>query len=69
MSEGTQGQQGIEDYSTSNSNSTTIENDKSPTGLLGTLLNLDILPSPESETNTVESGDSADHSGSEEGQG
>ena len=69
MSEGTQGQQGIEDYSTSNSNSTTIENDKSPTGLLGTLLNLDILPSPESETNTVESGDSADHSGSEGGQG
>ncbi len=63
MSEGTQGQQGNENYSTSDSNTTTVENDKSPKGLLGALLNLEILPSPESETSTVESGDSDDYSG------
>ena len=63
MSEGTQGQQATEDYSTSDSNTTTVENDKTPKGLLGSLLNLDILPGPESETSTVESGDSNDYSG------
>lgn len=63
VSEGTQGQQGIEDYSHSDSNTTTVENDKTPKGLLPGLLNLDILPSPESETSTIESGDSGDYSG------
>ena len=63
MSEGTQGQQGMEDYSTSDSNTTTVENDKTPKGILGSLLNLDILPPPESESSTVESGDSGDYSG------
>lgn len=57
MTEGTQGQQGAEDYVHSDSNTTTLENDKTPKGLLNPLLNLDILPSPESETSTVESGD------------
>ncbi|CAA9472388.1 MAG: hypothetical protein AVDCRST_MAG02-3836 [uncultured Rubrobacteraceae bacterium] len=75
MSEGTQvqqggdqpGQQGAENYSTSDSSTNTVENDKSPKGLLATLLNLDILPSPESDTSTIESGDSRDYSGPEEG--
>ena len=75
MSEGTQvqqggdqpGQQGAENYSTSDSSTTTVENDKSPKGLLATLLNLDILPSPESDTSTIESGDSRDYSAPEEG--
>ena len=44
MTEGTQGPQGAEDYSHSDSNTTTVENDKTPKGLLGSLLNLDILP-------------------------
>lgn len=61
MSEGTQEQQGTENYSSSDSNTTTVENDKSPKGLLAALLNLDILPSPESETSTVEAGDSRDY--------
>ncbi|CAA9472219.1 MAG: hypothetical protein AVDCRST_MAG12-873 [uncultured Rubrobacteraceae bacterium] len=65
VSEATQGQQGIEDYSTSDSNTTTVENDKTPKGLLGSLLNLDILPSPQSDAYTVESGDSGDYSGPE----
>lgn len=68
MSEGTQEQQGTENYSSSDSNSTTVENDKSPKGLLANLLNLDILPSPESETSTVESGDSEDYYGPEGGE-
>ena len=63
MSEGTQGQQGAEDYSSSDSNTTTVENDKTPKGLLGSLLNLDVLPSPQSETPTVESGGSGDYQG------
>ena len=67
MSEGTQGQRGNENYSLSDSNSTTVENDKSPKGPLAALLNLDILLSPESDTSTVESGDSADYSGPEGG--
>ena len=69
MSEGTQGQQNIEDYSTSDNNTTTVENDKTPKGLLNPLLNLDILPPPDSNTSTVESGESGDYSGPEEGQG
>ena len=69
MSEGTQGLQSPENYSSSDSNTTSVENDKSPKGLLGTLLNLDILPSPESDTSTIESGDSGDYSGPGGGQG
>lgn len=68
MSEGTQEQQGTENYSSSDSNTTTVENDKSPKGLLANLLNLEILPSPENETSTVESGDSGDYSGPEGGE-
>lgn len=68
---GGQGQQGgggsggqdVEDYSTSDSNTNTVENDKSPKGILAPLLNLDILPSPESDTTTLESGDSGDYNG------
>jgi hypothetical protein len=70
VTEGTQGQQqggGYEDYSHGDSNTTTVENDKSPKGPLAALLNLDILPSPKSETSTVESGDSGDYSGPEGG--
>jgi hypothetical protein len=67
VSEGTQGQQGNENYSLSDSNSTTVENDKSPKGPLATLLNLDILPSLVSETTTLESGDGEDYSGQEGG--
>ena len=66
VSEGTRGRQGgegIDDYSTSDGNTATVENDKSPKGLLGSLLDLDILPSPESDTTTLESGDSGDHQG------
>ena len=67
MSEGTQERQeagrGVEDYSSSDSNTTTVENDKSPKGPLAALLNLDILRSPESETSTIESGDGEDYSG------
>lgn len=79
MSEGTRAQgpqggrseeQGMEDYSTSDSNTTTAENFKGPKGLLAPLLNLDILPSPDSDTTTMESGDSGDYQGSgAEGQG
>ena len=67
MSEGTQGQPGNESYSLSESNSTTVENDRSPKGPLATLLNLDILPSLVSETTTVESGDGEDYCGQEGG--
>ncbi|MDQ3793168.1 MAG: hypothetical protein M3341_11155, partial [Actinomycetota bacterium] len=44
-------------------NTTTVENFKGPKGLLAPLLNLDILPSPESDTTTLESGGSGDHQG------
>jgi hypothetical protein len=73
MSEGTRaqgsqggrsGERGIEDYSSSETNATTVENLKGPKGLLAPLLNLDILPSPESDTITLESGGSGDHQGS-----
>jgi hypothetical protein len=67
VSEGTQGQQGNENYSLSDSNSTTVENDKSPKGPLATLLNLDILPSLVSDTTILESGDGEDYSGQEGG--
>ena len=58
---GRAGEGGIEDYSTSDADTTTVENFKGPKGLLAPLLNLDILPSPESDTTTLESGDSGDH--------
>ena len=67
MSEGTQGQPGNENYCLSDSNSTTVENDKSPKGPLATLLNLDILPSLVSDTTILESGDGEDYSGQEGG--
>ena len=68
MSEGTQGQQGNENYSVSDSNSTTVEDDKSPKGPLATLLNLDILPpSLVSDATTLESGDGEYYSGQEGG--
>jgi len=67
VSEGTQGQPGNESYSSSGSNSTTVENDKSPKGPLATLLNLDILPSLVSDTTTLESGDGEGYSGQEGG--
>jgi hypothetical protein len=61
---GRSGERGIEDRSSSDSNTTTVENFKGPKGLLAPLLNLDILPSPESDTTTLESGDSGDYQGS-----
>ena len=67
MSEGTQVRQGNENYSLSDSNSTTVEDDKSPKGPLATLLNLDILPSLVSDTTTPESGDGEDCAGREGG--
>jgi hypothetical protein len=60
---GRSGERGIEDYSTSDTDTTTVENFKGPKGLLAPLLNLDILPSPQSDTTTLESGDSGDHQG------
>ena len=69
MSEGTRGQQGNENYSSSDGSSTTVENDKSPKGPLATLLDLDILPSLVSDTTTLVSGDGEDYSGQEEGGG
>ena len=69
MSEGTQGQQGNENYSSSDSNSTTVENDKSPKGPLATLLNLDILPSLVSDTTTLASGDGEGYYSGQEGGG
>ena len=41
---GRSGDRGIEDYSSSDTNTTTMENFKGPKGLLAPLLNLDILP-------------------------
>ncbi len=67
MSEGTRGQQDNENYSSSDSNSTTVENDKSPKGPLATLLNLDILPSLVGETTALASGDGEGYSGREGG--
>ena len=67
MSEGTQGLQGNQSYSLSDSNSTTLEDDKSPKGPLATLLNLDILPSLVSDTTALVSGDGEGYSGQEGG--
>ena len=69
VSEGTQGQQGNENYSLSAGNSTTVEDDKSPKGPLAPLLNLDILPSLVSDTTSLVSGEGEDYSGQEEGGG
>ena len=69
VSEGTRAQGGRsreesnEGYSWSDSNTNTVEEDKGPKGLLAPLLNLDILPSPNSDTTTLESGDSDDFQG------
>ncbi len=60
---GRAGEGGTEEHSSSESDTTTVENFKGPKGLLAPLLNLDILPSPESDTTTLESGDSGDYQG------
>ena len=65
MSEGTHGQRGNESYSLSDGSSTTVEDDRSPKGPLATLLNLDILPSPVSDTTALGSGEGEDYSGQE----
>ena len=67
MSEGTHGQQGNENYSLSDGNSTTVEDDRSPKGPLATLLNLDILPSLVGDTTALASGDGEGYSGREGG--
>ena len=67
MSEGTQGQPGNQNYSSSESNTTTLEDDKSPKGPLATLLNLDILPSLVRDTTALGSGDGEEYSGQEGG--
>jgi hypothetical protein len=61
---GRSGERGIEEHSSSESDTTTVENFEGPKGLLAPLLNLDILPSPDSDTTTLESGDSGDYQGS-----
>src|SRR5215210_1755790 len=66
--DGRSGEQGMDDYSYSDSDATTVENDKTPKGILGQLLNLDILPPPQSDTTSLESGDSAEYAGPEEAQ-
>ena len=67
VSEGTQGQQGNQNYSYSDSNTNTVEEDKSPKGPLAPLLNLDILPSLVSDTTTLVSGEGEGYSGQEGG--
>jgi hypothetical protein len=62
---GQSGEQEMDDYSYSDSDSTTVENDKTPKGLLGQLLNLDILPPPQNDTTTLESGDGGEYYGPE----
>ena len=62
---GQSGEQEMDDYSYSDSDSTTVENDKTPKGTLGQLLNLDILPPPQSDTTTLESGDGDEYYGPE----
>ena len=54
---GQSGEPEMDDYSHGDSNSETSVNDKTPKGILGQLLNLDILPPPQSDTTTFESGD------------
>ena len=67
MSEAARGQQGNQNYSLSDGNSTTVESDKSPKGPLATLLNLDILPSLVGDTTALASGDGEGYSGQEGG--
>jgi hypothetical protein len=55
----------MDDYSYSDSDAETVVNDKTPQGILGQLLNLDILPPPQSDTTTLESGDSGEYYGQE----
>ncbi len=66
--DGPSGEQDMDEYSYSDSDATTVENDKSPKGLLAELLNLEILPSPTSDTTTLESGDTEESYGPEEAQ-
>ena len=61
------GEQEMEDYSYSDSDATTVENDKTPRGILGQLLNLDILPPPQSDTTNLDAGDTNEYYGPEEG--
>lgn len=58
------GEESIEGSSSNESRTTTVENDKGPKGPLADLLNLEILPSPDTNTTTVESGGSEDYYGS-----
>jgi len=60
---GQSSEQEMEDYSYSESDATTVENDKTPKGILGQLLNLDILPLPQSDTTTLDSGDANEYYG------
>ena len=62
---GKSGEQEMDDYSYSDSDAETVVNDKTPKGILGQLLNLDILPPPQSDTTTLESGDSGEYYGPE----
>jgi hypothetical protein len=62
---GHSGEQEMDDYSYSDSDAETVVNDKTPKGVLGQLLNLDILPPPQSDTTTLESGDSGEYYGPE----
>ena len=61
---GRSGEGGIEDRSSSDSNTTRVENDKGPKGILAPLLNLDILPPPDSDSTTLEPGGLGDFQGS-----
>jgi len=63
--DGQSGEQEPDDYSYSDSDAATVENDKTPKGILGQLLNLEILPSPTSDTTTLESGDTDEYYGPE----
>ena len=60
---GRSGEESNEGYSWSDSHTNTVEEDKGPKGPLAPLLNLDILPLPNSDTTTLESGDSDDFQG------
>jgi len=62
---GQPGEPEMDDYSYSDSDAETVVNDKTPKGILGQLLNLDILPPPQSDTTTLESGDSGEYYGQE----
>ena len=62
---GQPGEPEMDDYSYSDSDAETVVNDKTPKGILGQLLNLDILPPPQSDTTTLESGDGNEYYGPE----